>query len=103
MDTDFANHPPMDPTGNKTEEPFPAGLACISESVEPICLIRMGGEQTAHTSAKRCPKYPECQLQQSRSVMQDWKYVDREKVSIKFCYISMNCYLGNWRKSDIIK
>lgn len=69
----------------------------------PSALIRMGGEQTAHTSAKRRPKYPECQLQQSRSFMQDWKYVGREKVSIKFCYISMNCYLGNWRKLDIIK
>ena len=37
VDMAFANHLPMESTGNKTEEPFQAGLACFSEPGEPSC------------------------------------------------------------------
>lgn len=37
VDMAFANHLPMESTGNKTKEPFQAGLACFSEPVEPSC------------------------------------------------------------------
>ena len=59
----FANHLPMESTGNKTEGPFQAGLACFSESIEPSCPHRDGGWAKAYTSAKGRFKYPACQVQ----------------------------------------
>lgn len=64
MDMAFANHLPMESTGNKTRRTISSGFGMfLCESIEPSCPHRDGRWAEAYTSAKGRFKYPACQVQ----------------------------------------
>ena len=59
----FANHLPMESTGNKTKNHFKRVWHVSLSPVNQAALPGMGSGTKAYTSAKGHPKYPACQVQ----------------------------------------
>ena len=63
VDMAFANHLPMESTGNKTKNHFKRVWHVSLSPVNQAALPGMGSGTKAYTSAKGHPKYPACQVQ----------------------------------------
>lgn len=107
MDAGFANHPSSVVNRSQYRNVISTtGLACIADSTHS-CLSALPG----WAADWRHTPQPKSFLSNNQLQQRLWQlnakldlYINKDRKSLHYILlVSMNCYWGKWRKSDIIK